>query len=285
MNTEWKPIARWYAVDAHGAATLCTCEEDARETAAESAQIFPNCAPYTAVQLVPVSAPTSHPIPTGATGDRDWELACDECNGSGHVFVKHQVAERKTDVQEFKEECEACEGRGFNIAFEDIPGIAEYLKSCRADAGATGEEQDERLFDDEAHVLVPIGLLGAACSAIDKKRDAPKTLAKLRRYTTGDLSSRHVPAPAAGDALDAARWRAFVGCARIRPLGSAGLEQPYPDHYAHMGLEIWTIYGRDYSPKLLQQMDEQNERGRRWLVMFADVALAAIAQQSQRKEA
>lgn len=77
------------------------------------------------------AAPTSHPIPTGATGERDWELSCDECNGSGHVFVKHQVAERKTDVQEFKEECEACEGRGFNIAFEDIPGIAEYVKSCR----------------------------------------------------------------------------------------------------------------------------------------------------------
>ncbi|WP_315132892.1 DUF551 domain-containing protein [Achromobacter marplatensis] len=74
----------------------------------------------------------AHPIPTGATGDRDWELVCDECNGSGHVLVKHQVAERKTDVQEFKEECEACEGRGFNIAFEDIPGIAEYVKSCRA---------------------------------------------------------------------------------------------------------------------------------------------------------
>lgn len=90
-------------------------------------------------------------------------------------------------------------------------------------------------------------------------------------------------APAAGDALDAERWRAFVGCARIRPLGSAGLEQPDPNHYAHMGLEIWTVYGRDYSPKLLQQMDEQNERGRRWLVMFADVAIAA--QQSQRKEA
>ncbi|WP_454695713.1 hypothetical protein [Achromobacter aegrifaciens] len=137
--------ARWYAVDAHGAATLCACEEDARATAAESAQMFPNCAPYTAVQLVPVSAPTSHPIPTGATGERDWELACDECNGSGHVFVKHQVAERKTDVQELKEECECCEGRGFNIAFEDIPGIAEYVKSCRPAASAATEGgRDER---------------------------------------------------------------------------------------------------------------------------------------------
>lgn len=37
-------------------------------------------------------------------------------------------------------------------------------------------------------VLVPRGLLGAACAAIDKQRDAPKTLAQLQRYTTGDLS-------------------------------------------------------------------------------------------------
>lgn len=81
------------------------------------------------------------------------------------------------------------------------------------------------------------------------------------------------------DAEDAARWRAFIGCARIRPLGSAGLEQPDPNNYAHMGLEIWTVYGRDYSPELLKKMDAENERGRRWLVMFADVARAALSAQ------
>ncbi|WP_313624129.1 hypothetical protein [Achromobacter sp.] len=59
---------------------------------------------------------------------RDWELTCDHCDGSGHVFVERQVAERKSDVQEFKEECEECEGRGFRIAFQDIPGIADYVK-------------------------------------------------------------------------------------------------------------------------------------------------------------
>ncbi|GEM_PF-5053871 len=76
---------------------------------------------------------------------RDWELTCDHCNGSGHVFVERQVAERKTDVQEFKEECEGCEGRGFNIAFEDIPGISEYVKSCRpAATAATEGGRDER---------------------------------------------------------------------------------------------------------------------------------------------
>ena len=44
------------------------------------------------------------------------------------------------------------------------------------------------VFSEEDHVLVPRGLIGAACSAIDKKRAGAKTLAELRRYTTGDLS-------------------------------------------------------------------------------------------------
>lgn len=69
---------------------------------------------------------------------RDWELTCHECDGSGHVYVKHQVAERKTDIQEFKQECECCEGRGFVFAFQDIPGIEEYVKACRP-APAAGD--------------------------------------------------------------------------------------------------------------------------------------------------
>lgn len=45
------------------------------------------------------------------------------------------------------------------------------------------------VFGDEEHVAVPRGLIGAACSAIDQKRDAPITLAELRRYTFGDKSA------------------------------------------------------------------------------------------------
>lgn len=78
---------------------------------------------------------------------RDWELTCHECDGSGHVYVKRQVAERQSDVQEFKEECECCEGRGFVFAFQDIPGIEEYVKACRpapAAPGVSRVEQDER---------------------------------------------------------------------------------------------------------------------------------------------
>lgn len=48
--------ARWYAVSADGMATLCATREDARNTAAEAAKLYPNNAPYTAVQMAPVGA-------------------------------------------------------------------------------------------------------------------------------------------------------------------------------------------------------------------------------------
>ena len=44
----------WYAIDRHGVATLCIGREDARDTAAESAQAYPQNAPYRAVQMVAV---------------------------------------------------------------------------------------------------------------------------------------------------------------------------------------------------------------------------------------
>lgn len=93
-----------------------------------------------------------------------------------------------------------------------------------------------------------------------------------------------VPAvPSEQDRIDAERWRAFLGSQRIRPLGSAGLERPEPNNYAHMGFEIWTVYGRDYSPELLEKMDSDNEKGRRWLIKYADVARAAIAMSAAKE--
>lgn len=49
--------------------------------------------------------------------------------------------------------------------------------------------------DMEDPVMVPRGLIGAACSAIDFGRDAPKTLAEMRRYTIGDRSRPAAAAP------------------------------------------------------------------------------------------
>lgn len=101
--------------------------------------IYSGAHPLPAAPASPVSTVEEH------QPARDWELTCHECDGSGHVYVKHQVAERKTDVQEFKEECECCEGRGFVLAFRDIPGIDEYVKACRP-APAAGDARDAERY-------------------------------------------------------------------------------------------------------------------------------------------
>lgn len=143
----------------------------------------------------------AHPLPAspGASTaknpqpSRDWELTCHECDGSGHVYVKHQVAERKTDMQEFKEECECCEGRGFVFAFQDIPGIEEYVKACSPAPAAAGVSTVE---DAGAHkVVIDFDQVGSAGPfyVFDGRVTIPAV-------TVMDLV--RMAAPAAGDALD-----------------------------------------------------------------------------------
>ncbi|WP_176476874.1 hypothetical protein [Pseudomonas aeruginosa] len=54
-----------------------------------------------------------------------------------------------------------------------------------------GQSGFEFVYDRDELVAVPRGLLGAACHAIDKKRYAPRIIAKLREYARG------LPAPVA----------------------------------------------------------------------------------------
>lgn len=73
---------------------------------------------------------------------------------------------------------------------------------------------------------------------------------------------------------DAKRWRALLGSARIRILGSAGFDATAhpgenPD-YRHFGMEIWTHY-----PNWLH---EKNEYGIDTLTQYADAMLAAAPQ-------
>lgn len=124
--------------------------------------------------------------PASAQPERDWELTCADCDGDGFVYVERRIGMCATDVQTFKEDCECCEGRDFTIAFQDIPGIAEYVKSCRpastvADEGAKEYGSPARIL---RQFLTADGFI-AAC-------DIPEICARLRPA-----------APAAGDAQEA----------------------------------------------------------------------------------
>jgi hypothetical protein len=68
---------------------------------------------------------------------------------------------------------------------------------------------------------------------------------------------------------DAEKWRAIIGCARIRPLGSAGLEEgtsAYPTDYGHMGVDLWT----QHAP--YEHSEAQREIAVRWLNKFVEKA-------------
>jgi hypothetical protein len=77
---------------------------------------------------------------------------------------------------------------------------------------------------------------------------------------------------------DALRWRAVIGCARLRALGSSGLTSDF-DFYgnphgnnAHIGLELWTMHDAG-----------TEELGVRWFNKFADKAVAVMLTKAEGK--
>lgn len=78
------------------------------------------------------------------------------------------------------------------------------------------------------------------------------------------------------DKVDAERWRALIGSARIRVLGSAGLTSelnPYGapwNGYAHIGVELWTKH----------ECAEENALGIEWLTKYTDIAARAAKEKA-----
>lgn len=75
---------------------------------------------------------------------------------------------------------------------------------------------------------------------------------------------------------DALRWRAVIGCARLRALGSSGLTSdndfygnPHGNN-AHIGLELWTMHDAG-----------TEELGVRWFTKFADKAVAVMLEKAK----
>ncbi|CAB3729220.1 DnaJ-like cysteine-rich domain-containing protein [Achromobacter piechaudii] len=217
-------------------------ENDYEQTGAT----FPRWKSAYAAMLAAAPAAPGSPASTQPI-ERDWELSCFYCNGSGHVFVKRQVAELATDVQEFKEDCEGCDGRGFTIAFEDIPGIDAYVKSRRpAPASAQEDAKDEqaRGRGDVLEVARETGLRSYLHGV-----NAMEARMLLQRF----VDALSAAAPAAGDALDRDQQRLALWQA-IRDITIGNLHDDK--------LILANLHKAGYV-----------------------IALAAIAQQSQRKEA
>lgn len=58
---------------------------------------------------------------------------------------------------------------------------------------------------------------------------------------------------------DAERWRALLGCARVRVMGCAGLHDPQ-SNYAHIGVEFWTHHPAQSNPEAIETILKFVER-------------------------
>ncbi len=75
--------------------------------------------------------------------------------------------------------------------------------------------------------------------------------------------------------IDAARWRALIGSARIRPIGSAGLYKDTMDKtkgYAHLGLELWTLSEKSANEHVQRTVEKEHATGVLWLTAYVDIA-------------
>ena len=75
-----------------------------------------------------------------------------------------------------------------------VPSVNDCLAEDWVIVGGVAASSNPPAFCDEEHVAVPRGLIGAACYAIEHKREGTNTLTELRRYTFGDKSKAISPA-------------------------------------------------------------------------------------------
>lgn len=145
-------------------------------------------------------------------------------------------------------------------------GAADFLPAIRAGVAKLMKQWDD---------------CGAYPDTETERQALHNAMAALRKMPGIDTGLERSVSPAddaisaessqALELADALRWRALVGSARIKPQGSAGLESPQPGNYAHMGLELWTVY--DQAGK--KDFSGDNSLGVRWLTTYADIAVRA----------
>ncbi|MDX3986127.1 MAG: hypothetical protein QHC88_12825 [Achromobacter sp.] len=191
MNTEWKPIPAslydliltgdleallWKLKGVREAEEIRMALYNARKAILD-AEEYSDCTP----------APTSHPIPTGATGEDERQPdLCPRCDGSGEITV---MSDNSPDAHDVVVCCDHCQGSG---AATDA---AKYLA-----AALSGEKyRHMQLWAEYRNFHRSLcARFGYAHDPVHFRRD----LVSLEEAIVAKVS-----APAASDALDAQRWR------------------------------------------------------------------------------
>jgi len=183
---------------------------------------------------------------------------------------KEMALASKDAMEEFND---FAEDRATSWAFDEIRRLT-----------ALCEEQGKQIaFDCSSHQCDRIYDLASphieAClkaeSALSQAREEVAAKQWVVDVLAEDLKGWKARAEAAeqrekGLREDAERWRALIGCARVRVLGSAGIVTANDQGYAHIGLEIWTHHTASSEPEAIE-----------WLTKFADKAKAALAAASK----
>lgn len=156
-------------------------------------------------KMLPVKS--CEPIPAEGISERELFL----CRGVMLDLAASDMKDLADGLMEFHFEDESGREGCFDVS------IAEYAAKTAAILDSISANQSAPAFSDEDHVHIPRSLIHAACSAIDKKRDGVKTLAELRRYTTGDLSRQ--PAPDASKLVEALKRLVFAAQCRDNSTG------------------------------------------------------------------
>jgi hypothetical protein len=205
------------------------------------------------------------------------------------ISTSHWVKNRAIEIDRARE-IAAQSGEGDDTCCKDIPDWA-IAKSYRVEVGKLNPEYRQSALIFASNVTVAADHLARGV-----KTQYPYNPAQLAQWlrihhrSSWDKPEYRIPEivwiyetllqlplsitpdqmkdspPHVADALDGERWRAVLGCARLRVLGSAGLVSA-DSGYAHLGLEMWTHHEAGHEGPAAE-----------WLTKFADRCIAARAE-------
>lgn len=230
----------------------------------------------------------------GVPAEIDGPHSAQGCRvGDRLAFIAERLNLAKADLDLVERTAKVWVDADLGIAWEgsivDAMRVAvQYIKDARRGMGALdmyrnawkrelGDFYQPKMHEIDALVISTRGLIVDAAAMAKLLREARRYIAEHMPPTTaetarGDIVDRidacikTTHADNVSLATDAARWRAFIGSARLRMLGSAGLFDDQ-DGYAHVGLEAWTKH------EPFDGADKEHATAVDWLTRYTDIAM------------